>query len=174
MSSICGRLCLWPFALCATFSHALGGRDTTDYYGQSAPRCRLLPKPAFPLSGTTTWVSGSCLVTGMGSGWLPNTFPQFGGLRTGPSTHSRPLGPTDGTLRVHRPSIFAGLQFSWHPRPRMPAVGWSCLAFAIHRLTPAHPFLNVRVLEVGLLLTTRSCSLEADRPRVAWFSESPG
>jgi hypothetical protein len=56
----------------------------------------------------------------------------------------------------------------------MPAMVWSCLAFAIDRLTPAHPFLNVRVLEVGLLLTTRSCSLEADQLRVAWHSEPPG
>lgn len=56
----------------------------------------------------------------------------------------------------------------------MPAVGWSCLAFANNRLTPAHPFLNVRLLEVGLLLTTRSCPLEADQPRVAWYPEPPG
>ncbi len=56
----------------------------------------------------------------------------------------------------------------------MPAVGWSCLAFANHRLTLAHPFLNVRLLEVGLLLTTRSCSLEADQSSVAWHAEPPG
>ena len=95
-------------------------------------------------------------------------------LRTEPSTKSRCLGPTDPTFRVHQPQTFAGLQFSWHHRPRMPAVVWSCLAFATYRLTPAHPFLNVRVLEVGLLLTTRSCPLEADQPTAAWCSEPPG
>jgi hypothetical protein len=124
--------------------------------------------------GRSTRFPGSCLVTGMGSGWLPNTFPLTGGLRTGPSIIYRYRWPTAGTLRVHQPPIFADLQFSWHPRPRMPAVGWSCLTFANHRLTPAHPFLNVRLLEVGLLLTTRSCPLEADQPKVAWFLEPPG
>ena len=101
-------------------------------------------------------------------------FPYTRGLRTGPSTLSRCLGPTDATFRVHQPQTFAGLQFSWHPRPRMPALVWSYLAFATYRLTPAHPFLTVRILEVGLLLTTRSCPLEADQPRAAWRPEPPG
>jgi len=29
------RLCLWPFALYVAFPHALSGRYSTDYYGQS-------------------------------------------------------------------------------------------------------------------------------------------
>ena len=51
MSSVLRRSCLWPFALRAAFPHSLGGRDSTDYYGQSAPRRPLLPKPAFPFLG---------------------------------------------------------------------------------------------------------------------------
>jgi len=51
MSSVFGRSCLWPFALYAAFPRALGGRDSTNYYGQSAPRRPLLPKPDFPLVG---------------------------------------------------------------------------------------------------------------------------
>ena len=168
------RLCLWPFALCAAFRRSLVRRDSHDYYGQSAPRCQLLPKPAFLLRGETTWFSGSYLITGMGAGWLLNTFPQFGGLRTGPLAVSRCLWSPDGTFRFHQPPIFAGLQFSWHHRPCMPAVGWSCLAFANNRLTPAHPVLNVYLLKVDLLLITRSCPLEADQLRVAWSSEPPG
>jgi len=174
MSHLFGRLCLWLFALCAAFPRALGGRDSTDYYSQSAPHGPLLPKPACPSSGRVMWFPGSCLVTGMGSGWLQNTFPQIGGLRTGPSICVRHLGPTAGTFRFHQPSTFAGLQFSWPRRPRRPAVGWSCLAFANNRLTPAHPFLNVRILGIGLSRTTRPCSLEADRPTVTWSRESPG
>ena len=174
MSCLIGRLCLWPFALCAAFPGALGGRCSTDYYGQSVPRGPLLPKPACPSSGEATWFPGSCLVTGMGSGWLRNAFPHTGGLRTGPSTAVRRLGPTAGTLRVRQPAIFAGLQFSWPHRPCRPAVGWSCLAFANNRLTPAHPFLNVRLLGIGLSRTTRSCPLEADRPKGAWSLGPPG
>jgi hypothetical protein len=45
----------------------------------------------------------------------------------------------------------------------MPAVGWSYLTFVTYRLTPAHPFLYVRLLVVGLRLTTRTCPLEADQ-----------
>jgi hypothetical protein len=135
---------------------------------------RYCPSQPSPLLGRATWFPGSCLVTGMGSGWLPNTFPYTRGLRTGPLTTARRHRPTDGIFRVHQPRTFAGLQFSWHHRPRMPALGWSCLAFAIYRLTPAHPFLNVCLLKVGLLLTTRSCPLEADQPRVAWYPEPPG
>jgi hypothetical protein len=45
----------------------------------------------------------------------------------------------------------------------MPALGWSYLTFVIYRLTPAHPFLYVRVLAVDLPLTSRTCPLEADQ-----------
>lgn len=174
MSRPLGRLCLWPFALCAAFPRAPDGRHSTDYYGQSVPRGPLLPKPACPFLGETTWFPGGCLVIGMGSGWLRNTFPRIGGLRTGPSTGARCLRPTAGTLRVGQPTTLAGLQFSWPRRPRRPAVGWSCLAFANNRLTPAHPFLNVRLLGIGLSRTTRSCPLEADRPKGAWSLGPPG
>ena len=40
--------------------------------------------------------------------------------------------------------------------------------------TPFPLILNVCILRVGLPLTTRSCSLEADQPRDAWISEPPG
>jgi hypothetical protein len=56
----------------------------------------------------------------------------------------------------------------------MPAVGWSYLTFVNYRLTPAHPFLHVRLLAVGLRLTTRTCPLEADQLWVAWFPKLPG
>ena len=49
--SVFGRSCLWPFALYAAFPRSLGGRHPTDYYGQSAPHCPILPKPAFPFIG---------------------------------------------------------------------------------------------------------------------------
>ena len=174
MSHRIGRLRFWLFALCAAFPRALGGRCSTDYYSQSVPRGSLLPKPAYPSSGEVTWFPGSCLVTEMGSGWLRNTFPPMGGLRAGPSTGVRCLGLTAGTLRVRQPATFAGLQLSWPHRPRRPAVGWSCLAFANNRLTPAHPFLSVRLLGIGLSRTTRSCPLDADRSKVTWRLEPPG
>jgi hypothetical protein len=37
MQSFIEPLRLWPFALCVAFPRALGGRDATDYYGQSVP-----------------------------------------------------------------------------------------------------------------------------------------
>jgi hypothetical protein len=99
------RLCLWPFALCAAFRRSLVRRDSHDYYGQSAPRCPLLPKPVFLLPGGTMRFSGSYLITGMGSGWLPNTFPQIGGLRTELLAISRclslPMGHSGFTSHRH-------------------------------------------------------------------------
>jgi len=116
---------------------------------------------------------GSYLVTGMGSGWLPNTFPSTRGLRVG--SFALPSTWTCLTSAQGLPTAYTiSLQPSWHHRSRMPAGTWSCLAFATNRLTPAHPFLSVRLLEVDLLLTTRSCSLEADQPRDAWIPGSPG
>jgi hypothetical protein len=82
---------------------------------------------------------GSCLVTGMGSGWLPNTFPTTWGLRAG--SFALPGAWTYLTFAQGLPTTFAaGLQPSWHHRSRMPAAAWSCLAFANNRLTlPIHP-----------------------------------
>ena len=142
------------------------------------PVCPPLPATAqasLPVfSGETTGFPGSYLITEMGSGWLPNTFPRIGGLRTGSSTSSRRFWPSESTLRFPQPSTFAGLQFSWYHRPRIPTLAWSCLAFATDRLTPAHPFLKVCLLEVGLPLTTRSCPLEADQFKTAWHLEPLG
>lgn len=174
MLSSIERLCLWPLALYVAFPRALVRRYSYDYYGQSVPLCPILPKPAFLFSGKTKWFPGSCLVTAMGSGWFPNTFSLTGSLRTGPLTIFRYLWPSAATFRFPQPSILTGLQFSWHHRPRMPAVGWSYLTFVSYRLTPAHPFLHVRLLAVGLRLTTRTCPLEADQLWVAWFQKSPG
>jgi hypothetical protein len=163
----------WP---CTWLSHVPWyGVTRTTTAASLPPFCLLLPKPAFLLPGKTTGFPGSCLVTAMGSGWFPNTFSLTGSLRTGPSTFFfRRLWPSDGTFRFFQPPTFAGLQFSWHHRPRMPALGWSYLTFVTYRLTPAHPFLHVRVLVVGLHLTTRTCSLEADQLWVAWFPKLPG
>ena len=85
------------------------------------------------------WFPGSCLVTGIGSGWFPNTFPLTGGLRAG--SLAIPGARTYLTLTQGSPATFAaGLQPSWHHRPRMPASTWSCLAFANNRLTLSiHP-----------------------------------
>ena len=78
-----GRLCLWPFALYMAFPCSLSGRDSTDYYDQSAPSIPMRPKSVCPDTGEDRWFLGSCLVTGMGWGWLPNTFSLTGSLRTG-------------------------------------------------------------------------------------------
>jgi hypothetical protein len=80
------------------------------------------------------WFPGSYLVTGMGSGWLPNTFPSTRGLRAGSFAH--PDAKTYLSYAQGSPATFAtGLRLSWHHRPRMPAEAWSCLAFANNRLT---------------------------------------
>ena len=73
-SSPCGRDFL---------AFSLVRRDSHDYYSQLCPHLGpLLPKPAASAKGKgQTWFSGSCLVTGMGSGWLPNTFARTERLR---------------------------------------------------------------------------------------------
>ena len=50
------------------------------------PVCPIYPvasQARLPFTGKDRWFLGSCLVTGMGSGWLPNTFSLTGSLRTG-------------------------------------------------------------------------------------------
>jgi hypothetical protein len=42
------RLCLWPFALYAAFPHALDGRYSTDYYGQSVPSVPVASQERLP------------------------------------------------------------------------------------------------------------------------------
>jgi hypothetical protein len=96
-----GRAYLWPFALCVAFPRSLGGRDSTDYYGQSAPPWPDTAQASHLRREGSGWFPGSYLVTGMGSGWFPNTFPLTGGLRAG-SSQSQALGPTYRSLRVRR------------------------------------------------------------------------
>lgn len=135
------RLYLWFFALYMAFPCSLGGRYSTDYYNQSVPPVLLRPKYVF-LAGKDRWFLGSCLVTGMGLGWLLNTFSLTGSLRTGFFVFA-------GTrtflsfAQVSSSSFAHDLQFSWHRRPRMPAAAWSCLAFANYRLTLS--FLSERL-----------------------------
>ena len=89
---------------CAQLSHApwvvVTPPTTTASLSHVARYC---PSQPSLTAGKATWFPGSCLVTGMGSGWLPNTFPHTGGLRTGPLTTSRRRRPTEETLRVHQP-----------------------------------------------------------------------
>ena len=162
----------WP---CPWLSHGPWyGVTRTTTPASLSPFVRYCPSQPSCFPGKTKRFPGSCLVTAMGSGWFPNTFSLTGSLRTGPSTIFRRLWPPDRTLRFPQPPTFAELQFSWHPRPRLPAVGWSYLTFVTYRLTPAHPFLHVRLLTVGLRLTTRACPLEADQLWAAWSPKSPG
>jgi len=69
-----GRLCLWPFALCAAFPHALGGRYATDYYGQSVPSVPVAPQERLPLRGwpdgssVAVWLRGNCVSHSNGVG----------------------------------------------------------------------------------------------------------
>lgn len=59
---------------------ALGGLRSTDYYGQSAPPVPAASQACLPV-GKAGWILGSCLVTGMGAGFLPNAFSLIRGLR---------------------------------------------------------------------------------------------
>ena len=58
------------------------GRHSHDYYGHSAPPLSDALKCVTPAKETSRWFLGSCLVTDMGAGWLPNTFAPMERLRS--------------------------------------------------------------------------------------------
>ena len=128
-----GRRCLWPFALPVAFPQSLGGRDSTDYYGQSVPPFPGAPKCVTPAKETRRWFLGSCLVTDMGAGWLPNTFAPMERLRPGFFAVAR-ARTSRSWNRFDWEQWLPSEQISWPARPRRPAATWSCLAFAINRL----------------------------------------
>jgi len=147
-------------------------RPVCPIYARCVPR-------SSPLAGKARWFIGSCLVTGnpvptrMGSGWLPNTFSLTESLRAGffalaGARTSLTLAQVYPPSYARRGTALLASQTEYASRD---------LVMSRLRQLPANPFhslLNVCFLEVGLLLTTRSCPLEADQPGASWRSEPPG
>ena len=76
-----------PVALCPVrgFPTLPGRTSPRRLLRPLCPTCARYCPSQPPLVRKARWFPGSCLVTGMGSGWLPNTFPLTGGLRAGSS-----------------------------------------------------------------------------------------
>ncbi len=68
---------------CAWFSHAPWMVVTPSTTATSLSHLICCAPGASPCTGKLRWFLGSYLVTGMGVGWLPNTFSLTGSLRTG-------------------------------------------------------------------------------------------
>ena len=126
-----------------------------------------------PISGKVGWFPGSCLVMGMGVGWFPNTFSLTESLRAGFFAFAS--AQTSLTFAQVYPLTFA--QRGTALLASQTEYASRDLVMSRLRQLPANPFhslLNVCLLEIGLLLTTRSCPLEADQPNVSWRAEPPG
>jgi hypothetical protein len=82
VSGIIGFYVSDPSPLCMAFPRSLGGREPTDYRRPVCPTCPCCIPGTSPFAGKVRWFLGSCLVTGMGLGWLPNTFSLTESLRT--------------------------------------------------------------------------------------------
>ena len=92
MSCLAEWLCLWPFAPPALARRCKCAHGFPVFPGWTLshrllrPVCPIHPvasQARLPFTGRNGWFLGSCLVTGMGLGWLPNTFSLTGSLRAG-------------------------------------------------------------------------------------------
>ena len=137
------------------------------------PICARCVPRASPLAGKARWFLGSCLITRMGSGRLPNTFSLTESLKAeffalaGAGT-SLTFAQVYPPSYARRGTALLASQTEYASQD---------LVMSRLRQSPANPFhllLNVCLLEIGLLLTTRSCPLEADQPGASWRSEPPG
>jgi hypothetical protein len=109
----------------------------------------------------------------MGSGWLPNTFSLTESLRAEFFALAG-VGTLLSFAKLYPPTFARRGTALLASQTEYASRG---LVMSRLRQSPANPFhslLNVCLLEIGLLLTTRSCPLEADQPGASWRSEPPG
>jgi len=119
------------------FPCSLGGRYSTDYYGQSAPPLPLRPKHVSLSRARTGGSSVAVWLLDGGRVDFRTRSPRQGACEPG-SLCRQALEPSSHSLRFHRHALLDDLRFSWHPRPPMPAAAWSRLVFANDRLTLSH------------------------------------